>query len=267
MSESLTPENIDFDRFEAYLTGKLSSPERERLEKELKNDPSLEESLGHHILSKELIKQEARKEMASHLNDRFETALAEYQATLRPIWQRPIVWAAAASILLFIGYFLWSYLNQPSYNSQQLYAMYMEIPDQSIPRLRDNNTKQDTLLDQWQKVVLAFHKEEYKVVAEQIESLLANAEYFDRFGGQANLYLGVAYLKLDRDEEAIKIFDAYQNSELYGDTIKWYYVLASLKVNDLENAKTLLKRIVADSKHYRLEEAKKLLPQVMRLSN
>ena len=84
----------DLERIENYLTGQLTTTERNQFEAALRTDPALAESMAFYIQTKQIARAEARRQRKAELD------------ALRPAPKRqsaPVRWVAAASVLLLLG--------------------------------------------------------------------------------------------------------------------------------------------------------------------
>ena len=100
--------NKYFDKIDEYLDGELNNQDKNAFENELKKDATLEQELRANLLLREVIEHGYKEEMRANIRKwRQEASESTHTKTarIRPIFVRI---AAAASVLLVAGMFVFS---------------------------------------------------------------------------------------------------------------------------------------------------------------
>ncbi|MEL6590713.1 MAG: hypothetical protein AAFQ68_11550 [Bacteroidota bacterium] len=229
---------------EAYLQGQLSADEQAQLEKRLAEeaefDLAFREAAHLYAATKITAQTQLKSELAA--------ALQSEEATIKPLArQKSVRWwyvAAAAIMLLALGYFLWP---RQEVSPTDLFATYYEAPPTMSLRQADEQAD-------WQQ---DFEKAEYALARQKLLDI--------REAGSAQspsavaFYLGITYLESEAYGLAIAEFEQVASSSLYYPQSLWYTALAQLKAENLAKAADLFRKIALDSSHYKQAEAKLLL--------
>lgn len=97
-----------FDTIDNYFTGLLSTPEKIRFEQQLLTDTELAEATAFYVQARQMARQQAQDSRKAGW-----ATLRQRQGVVRqPAWV-PMAWAAAACVLLVLGFFL-LFHSQPS---------------------------------------------------------------------------------------------------------------------------------------------------------
>jgi tetratricopeptide (TPR) repeat protein len=253
-----------FEKIEAYIFNRLSPPERELFEEEVKENPDLKIELEKH---KDIFfGMEAnylRKRSADILNE-VKKELAEEEQTnnvvdMTPQRSRWMFYAAAAVIILLLGIgyiFVWNYNSiAQSQDSAKLFAesfsMFpkpgntMSAPSEPKTRISEamatyNSQSEDST---------SFERAE-----KELEILLMDTPENDTI----QFFLGVISLKKDKPEKAIEYLVKVKNS-VYTPHAQWYVALSYLKLNELKKAKLLFEEMAEDTSHPKSFKSSKLL--------
>lgn len=228
-------------RIDRYLSGAMSSSERQAFEQELTTNAELREQVQlQRSMQQFLQHKEERQELQQKLTQTGGDFFQIRQARPR-LWVR---WAAgsaaAAAVVLLV---VWQFLLQPS-----LYDTYADFPPLTL-----TEKSADTPVD-WSQTEAAFNGGDYATAAEQL------AQYLQTYPDdqQAQLYLGIARMELGQAEEANELFrqlaDASADIRPYA---IWYRALNYLKADKKDNCRAVLEAIPQASPFY--EEAQELL--------
>jgi len=163
---------------------------------------------------------------------------------LTPNW---IKMAAAALVFLALGVGLFMMTNQ-NMSSPQLAQNYLEEP-YAAPVVSRGESAEEI----WNEAIVAYKKEDYNQAVSLIQQIVDKGEAKDihRF------YLGLSQLYKNNStpKKAIEQFQEIK-SGYYFDSAKWYEGLAYLKLDNQEQAKAVLSKIKDSS---RSNEVSKLL--------
>lgn len=172
-------------------------------------------------------------------------------AKVVPMYQKPWMLSAAASVILMISLTFYFMREQAPLN-EQLYAAYFEPFDSPGSGL----TRGSNVVTLKTEAYAAYDNGNYKLAAQLFEQII-----HEKDDAIAKICLGNSYLKQNDLDKAEKIFTEMLNkhSELFTQA-KWYLALTYLKENKLERAKAILWEISKSSTYG--EKAQKLLNEL-----
>ncbi|MEM7296787.1 MAG: hypothetical protein AAF391_00805 [Bacteroidota bacterium] len=206
-----------------YLNRQMNDEERMLFEKRLDDESSLREELKHSQRMKSILDQETQQ---------FAREVRSVIETKRGGQRFGYFWVAASiTLLLVVG----AYLFWPSTSQQNLATEFLEpYPDIITSRSTDEMVDMNP-----------YNKADYPNAILIFEPL---AEEDLRI----QLYLGVSYLMVDREEEAYLLLNEanYNNTQFEAD-FRWYVGLAALKLGRTEEAKSTFQALRDDSNYYR----------------
>lgn len=228
------------ERIDRYLTGAMDSAERQAFEAELTADAQLAEDV---ILQRDmgafLRRREHRNALQAQLRDigRAHFQAEKKEAKITPMSRRRILWigamAAAAGLALF--------LLRPLLFPPSLFDQYAEYPALALAQ------KSSAGPADWSAAETAFNSGRYAAAEMPLEQYLA-AYPTDM---QAQLYLGICKMELDKHTEARQIFgELVQGGESFKDYAQWYMALSYLKAGDAAACRRVLDGIPTDSSFY-----------------
>ncbi len=254
----------------AYLNGEMTTEEMLDFEREVSKDPKLAASLR---LEKDmqiafgdddwfldevetydpgLIEKYTSFFTSKEAKD-LEHKITGVIAKNRPKQEKPKLWyavAAACIVGMMLTYFLWP---QEQVDYQELYADVIAI--NSLPSLISRNTNDPLLV----KGQTAFEAKDYKKAVDFFSGYQETGQK-ELFYGE--VYLGIAYLELDKFDRAIETFRNLETSEsLDSGLAKWYRALAYLKKEDTKELKKILNEIIS-VKGTNYQKAQDLLKQL-----
>jgi pentatricopeptide repeat protein len=253
----------DIQRIEKFLEGKMSEEEKKEFENKLNLDQSLNAMMTDVNLLVEGIKMSAAQTSKEEKSDRLKFfaeindiekhafEIPEPEARVVPMYRKPWVLSAAASVMLLVTLTFYLMRDQTPIN-EQLYAAYFEPFDSPGSGLTRGTNEVTIKTEAYQ----AYDNGNYKVAAQLFEQIISEKE-----DAIAQLCLGNAYLKQNDFVKAEKIFTEMltKHSELLTQA-KWYLALTYLKENKLERAKAILWQISKSSTYG--EKAQKLLKKL-----
>lgn len=160
--------------------------------------------------------------------------------------------AVAASILIIIGYFIFS---QRSLSAQELYSEYNNWGD--IPSLTSRSESINSLLTNGEQ---AFLNKNYDKAENYFNMYLQNNKDIN---ANALVYLGIAQLELNKYDYSLNTFDQLINSNNIDNSKGyWYKTLVYLKMNNKNKAIYQLKTILKYPENFNYLKAKKLLTKL-----
>ena len=163
----------------------------------------------------------------------------------------PTKWLVAASVALLIGltYFTMNRSSSPEELYQDNFAPYRNV---TYPI-----TRGEEAVDEKTQAFLAYSKGDYEAAVPLFETLYTSEQEPYYLFYQAN-----ALIELNRAGEAIPLLEEHlKTSDPLTDKSSWYLAMAYLQLEEVENAKKVLKDVV-DKNAYKAEDAKRLLEEL-----
>lgn len=230
-------EEKDLELIERYLSQQLSDQESKEFEKRLENDNELKkakedtESLisGIHYASKKELYQKLQL---------LDKAMPPYEPEGKVVkwYTNPMAWGVAASIsLVIIGWIF--FLNPASQDQDDLFAQHFEVyPNIIAPTVR--GAEADTAIKK--QAYYLYDLGQYQEAIEELSELSKEED-----NGAVMLYLGISYLSLNDNENAIRSFEQYRQSqfETFLPQANWYLGLTYLRIGDRNQAKKIWEEI------------------------
>ena len=254
--------NHDIELIEKYLAGKMTGEEKKQFDNRRTQDEAFNGMLKDMDLLVEGIKQSAalsskeekieRLKFYAEITGMEESADEEEKpARVVPLYRRPAVLAAAASVALLMtaGVF---FLGDRTPNNEKLFVTYFEpfdSPGSGLTRGNNEVTLKANAYDaydngRYTEAIILFNQ----ILTKNDDPII-------------HLCLGNAQLKLGKYAEAEHTFNHLlaEHSDLLTQA-KWYLALTLLKQNKMERAKATLWEISKSSTYG--EKARKLLKQL-----
>jgi tetratricopeptide (TPR) repeat protein len=241
----------DRELIQGYIEGNLNTSEQSEVSYRLK------EEKGFQLLYDEY-DQLARGIRFAHLSQKLEqlrsleAGLPPVEAKVIPLSQYWLPVSAAAALVIAVG--LWFTLSpDPAPVNERLYAAYFEpfdSPGSGLTRSTDNEQTARA------KAYAAYDAGKYKEA-----SVLFVAALKENDDAVMHLCLGSTWLKLNRHDEAEKVF--LHMVEAHGDLVtqaKWYLALTYLYQGKIERTKATLWEISKSSTYGR--DAREMLKQL-----
>lgn len=243
-----------------YSRNELPDAERAAFEERIANDPAfaaevaicaaifrgiqaegdsrLDDTLR--ALGKEMMLKEASQTIATNM-----------ETPAKRIFQLPR-WAyalAAALLLLLIAWPIYQNLKpgQPAYaDAATLFKEHFHAPPP--PEVRDAR------IMPWKE---AYRNKQYAVSIAELEKLLADPNYTRR--SEAQLYLGLSHLASGQAQNALDAFKKVSPDSFDWDEAQWYSALAYFIIDDVVQAKPVLRTIASQPGNSRRKEAQQIL--------
>ena len=230
-------EEKDLDLIEQYLNQELSEDELAVVEKRLEED---EEFRQAKLESEDLIagiQSASRKEVLEKLKA-IEEQLPEViiETKTVPLLRRPFVYGLAASfsILILSVYF---FLGKEPGNYETLFQDHFEVyPNIVAPTVRSTETEKS-------EKEFAYYTYDLGNYEKAIELLKEVSSKEDE--GASMLYLGMCYLMIGDNDNAIGSFQAYKDSEfeLFLPQVNWFLGLTYVRKGEVDKAKEVWEEI------------------------
>lgn len=239
-------EEKDYLLFENYLSGDLSSEERQQFERLLTEDASVRKSFETYkdiasYLEQSISKKEESEAFKENLNNISDSYFNVEETETKTRKLRPWNLAIAASIVLLLGFFIFNPFSTPTYSD------YNDFETISLTE----RGEQDELL---KLAELAFNNKNYEKAAEAFNTLLEN----DSTNNELKLYTAISNVEIDNYEVSdVLLEEIIQGKSIYVEQAKWMYALSQLKQKQHKESLEILKTISEESEYY--NEAQKLI--------
>ncbi len=229
-----------------YLRGELTEEERQEFDtrmatdKEFADDVAMMQNLGP-------VAEDVDDENFRELMAEFE-AEAPTSTSSTNLWKNLLV---AASIFAVLGLAVYYNLTQPI-SSSDLYDNYYEsYPNVVNPMVRgEEPTEAD-------KAFSAYESGRYEEALQRFEEL-----YKTEGTSYYLFYMAISHLELENAEAAIELLNEFSGTEdKLADRAGWYLAMAYLQLDDKEQAKAALTKVV-EEKAYNADKAEELLAEL-----
>lgn len=230
---------------EKYVQGRLTETEQVEFNWLLKSEDDFKEYVEFH--------QKLKKVTEAEDDAHFRKLLAEFEEEAigqqSKVGTLPAKWLVAASIalLLTLGYI---FVFNQTQSTQELFNEYFQpYPNVTHPIVRNSgeaSTKNDAFS--------AYDNEDYEKASTTFSEL-----YSETGESYYLFYKANALIQLNRAKEAIPVLKEHLNfDDKLNDKTHWYLAMAYLQIDDTENAKIMLQKVV-DGNELNAKTAKKLL--------
>lgn len=226
----------------AYLEGTLSPEDQEIFENLIAQNPEYKAELEAQRKIKAAITLSERESLRNFISE-----LDEVQVKPKTSFKSWLFSAAAACLVVLVGYFLWTTLSMSP--GEKLYARHYE----TYPNLVAPSTRGESSADLKADAFLAYDNGDFEQAAALFERLQAQAD-----SDYALLYLGICQLELGRPEKAIPVLNLVSSTSESKEIASWYEALGYFKLNMLDKGKAALK-ITADSANPFQTQAQEIL--------
>lgn len=215
---------MDEELIEKYIQGKLTAEEKQQVEKALAEDDELARQVAFEIGLKAGIEAQSHADTKTFLQE-VETEEGSRQNNYNHWW-----YAAAGLVLLAMSYFM---LRNEVGN--QLFDEYYVAPQQFVVNVERGETAE---LTAEQKAYWHYDRKEYDVAKNLFLQLLKD----DSDKADYHFYLGICYLETDEPQLALTEWAKISEGK-WQEAAQWYSALCYLKMENKEQAITLLKRL------------------------
>lgn len=191
---------IYIDQIEKYAAGEMAADESAAFEKELASNEGLRQAYRLYRLSGEVVEVSVEDDLRNTLKNWSEADQSGQKmaggAKVISMNRRLYALAAAASVLLLVGFFSWNFARQ-NYSNAALAEAFHEAPQASA--FRGNGATE--VLD-FEKGLSAFEQKNYAGAIKILEAVPSdNSRYYE-----AQLFIGNSYFELKNYGEAEAVF-------------------------------------------------------------
>ena len=236
-----------------FLDKQMTDQEINDFEQELKNNPELyDELLLHNDVDsaiKDLIGENMFLKNLELAHQSYMESIEKERSYKTPIFNiNPkylIRYAAAAIVLIVLSVGVYYMISPKTNTADKLYLSYY-TPYEVAGTNRSGNEGEESLQ---MKAMQKFEQKDYASAIKIFEEIKTNGTA----SLSSNFYKGIAYLEMNKPNEAIKSLQIVinnENNELIADA-EWYLGLAYLKANDIANAKKQFKRVSEKYSYYK----------------
>jgi len=220
-----------FERIEKYLLNKLSEPEKRAFEEELAHSKFLQKEVEQFKMMTRAIEKEGMREKIGEFHKNTMEAENSQPDNLKakPALSIPraVPYLVAASVLILLGIGLFRFFS-PALNNEKIFSEFFE-PDPGL--ITPMSARSDYL---FYDGMIDYKLKDYESAITKWEDLKGQFAGTDTL----NYFLGVAHLTLENDEQAIGYLnEALQtpNNEFIHET-RYYLGLAYLKQGKINEA-------------------------------
>lgn len=244
----------DFELIENNLRGKLSDSEKKEFENRLMTDEELKNLLGDYILITQGIRSSGRTKLKNAM-EQWEKELPEIKIKPSKPSKKNYLVMMAATVVIFISALAgWYFIQNKSLTGNELYMAYFE-PYTNIadPTLRGEMDADGPL----RKAYRLYDSKNYGQSEVELEKLFKQTgEPIHQF------YLAMSQMANGKPEAGKKNLQQCLNKlPVLEPQIKWYLALASIKLEQKEDALKWLNQLSKSDTSY-APKADKLLKQI-----
>jgi len=226
-----------------YFLKKLSPEAKKEFDYLMETDAEFAKEVTFQKNLKTVIEKEERAAVKTQLKD--------FEAEENPTFNYK-KWLAAASIIVLLGISSFWYFNK-SIDAEKLYTEHFEPYQNVVHPIVRGETKTDLKTEAF----TAYETKKYKEALDLFDTLLKENDDETIAFYKANILL-----KLNKTDEAVTIFKTnLKTPDSLDAKNNWYLALAYLKLNKIENAKVILAELDTSSS-FKNKRVKQLLKQL-----
>lgn len=217
----------EFERIEKYLLDTSSAEEKQQIEEEISSNTTFAakvKDVQHLVLGIEVAS------LKNTMNQFHEELIPSEATTKKPTHRSRAPWYAIAAMLIVLLGLFWVFNNKS--DSEKLFAKHF-TPDPGLPTTMSENSN-----FKFYDGMVSYKQDDYKTALTKWNLLLKERPQNDTL----NYFIGVAYLANGNEQEAIiqlkKLYLSNPNS--FKNEAAYYLGLAYLKAEKTEEAKKYL---------------------------
>lgn len=218
----------EFERIERYLLGSMGVAEREAFEQAM----SADETLRHEVeLQRMLV---GTVELGTWNVARMVDGHTQQPLPIQPPRPLRFGWYAAVALLLIgLGWGAWWFFGRQDTTQMNLYAIYFR-PDPGLPVTMGH----DSVKYLFNEGMVSYQEGQYDEAIDVWDGLTVKIGTSDTL----QYYIGVAYMNLDRDADALTRLAAVaaDSQSVFREKATWYLALIALKNGDYARTEHLL---------------------------
>ncbi|MEL7530226.1 MAG: tetratricopeptide repeat protein [Bacteroidota bacterium] len=243
--------NTHIDLIERYLSQKMSEVERTDFETRLTQEKDLAQNLADFKEAREAIDLYTEERLKSQFRERYLAEKAS-ETVMKPLGARRWMYAVAAAVVLLVAVLIGNRLLNPSLSPEQLYAQNYQMPPLNVRGESD---------DPLEVISLKMDQADFETAIVDLQTLLGDSSFQRQ--PAAWLRMGLSYMELQKWPLASDALEQVDPSSPLVHQARWYAALTALQRGQIEDAKSLLAQILAESRDVELkDQAQKLLDQL-----
>lgn len=241
--------NNSFDYIDDYFCGLLTDAEKNVFEQRCLSDGAFAEEVASYVSLRDGLNDQLNERKKKEFTELYHQLSAHNRKTGKVINLRILSYAVAASLLLFVGWFLFFQQTGP----KKLASQYITT---NLSSLGLNMGKADSL----QAGISAYNEKQYL----RAEHIFRSAYQQRPSDSKAIEYLGLTHLAMEHYDQALKDFDQLSAMQLYSNPGLFYKALTLMKRSegsDLKTAKQILQQVI-NKNLYGNKEARNWVKQI-----
>lgn len=238
---------------EKYLDGEMNDAEKKWFEKELENNPQLQEELELREEVNIAVNEADIMELRDELKSIHSNLYPENTPAQKKVAMRRLLIPIAASIIVAVVTFAIHPFNK-NYTNQELLAKYYTPYDAGMSYRSATTTEESLLKNAYESYREKRFEDAIKYFEAALKKDLDMASYF---------YSGMSYLELKKYSPAETNFEVVinNNDNLYIEQAEWYLGLCYIASGQTDRAKQLFTKISKSDSYY-AAKAKKLTKHI-----
>lgn len=246
-----------YQLIERFLSGIMTDQEKQGFEKQLEEDPSLQQELDLHRQIETTLKGEKvhqLRDVLKKVDKNWQAPEAPKEAIVKTFNFKKILSIAAAVLVLLVAYQFFSTTKNAS--SEALFAdnfqTYKMVLNQRTLSDTDNNSFDAKLINQG---ISAYEEKNFALAAATFQKLQEQHNNIVAF----QFYRASSELSLENTDIAIRLLEeiSSKSGHLFVEQTQWYLALAYLQKEENEKARLQLQAIPKGA--YQYDAAQKIL--------
>lgn len=265
-----------YKEIESYLSGKLSPEKTTQFEKRIENDKELAEnvslltSINLHLINKSFLDEynlSNNKAISNFIVSEEATELKQDLFNVNEKYQedqvvsngktskdRLIYFLISTAALLIFALFAFNLFTKDS--AQDLYASYYQLKD--LPSFTKRSTDNESLSEATKLFKIGRYDESL-----QLFDGYVFATDTENINGLVFIYKALIYSEQGKLKKAIQQLNILEDSKsIDSGRALWYKSLIHLKFDKKEDAKRLLRKLLANPQNYKFKEAQDLFSKI-----
>lgn len=250
-----------------YLHDKMEEKERLAFEQDMAKDEELALEIEQHREANEVLATYRNMELQQKLAQRSRRMLWAEERTPRRI--QPMVWAAAATVLLLVGsFFTWQWASGDNVNSQPvaLEDILAKATPPTVSKQLSGSSEKDEATLLWKDFIHTFENKNCAATVEQADNNLKNSVFEQIYGDQTRLYGGFCAYQINDLSQAVNWLTIIPETSGFYQDAQWYLGFTYLKQERSEQAILAFQTVSAiQMDKEKREKAEELVEQIRRM--
>ncbi len=240
---------------ERYLTGDLDAKEKQTVDDLLETDNAFGQVFSRYLIAnqeaKELARAKWKEELMTHFKKEEQPTSSVESKKGRLFYLRRLAAVAAVFLLVFGAFWLWNKSHSPNLFADATSEVYQARIDKLDKRSEESQFK------------FLFDNKDFKQAQLFAKKQFTIADEMDKMLWQERQ--GFCLWQLKRWEEALVVFKDLEKNDILlakKNPALWYQAITYLGMEDKEQCKQVLERILASPEHNYMVKAKDLRKQL-----